>query len=80
VTGTVTNCNSISGTAVVQSMDSHVLGCHVGNGFCSATQATFVDDHRPIYTPVAGANQAIFKAVKLTGATTCAAVRGTTFP
>jgi hypothetical protein len=83
VTGTVTNCNRIAGTAVVASMDSHVLGCHVGGvggGFCNATQAGFVDSHRPIYVPVTGANQAIFKSVKMTNAATCPNVRATAFP
>jgi hypothetical protein len=76
---TVTGCNRISGNAVVASIDSHVLGCHVGGGFCNLTQATFVDGHRPVYKPVAGATQALFKAVKMTNAATCANVRATTF-
>jgi cysteine-rich repeat protein len=77
LTGTLTSCTNISGSAVVANMDSHVLGCHIGGAFCDNTQSTFVDDHRPIYVP---GTATVFKAVKVANTATCATVRGATFP
>jgi hypothetical protein len=70
--GKLTACDTITGTATVSMFDNHVVGCHVLNGGeCNASQATFVDDSRTIYTPTG----ATFTAKKIPDGSNCAAVR-----
>jgi hypothetical protein len=66
------NCTSASGAATITALDSHVLGCRmVGGAACSATQASFADANRTVFTVAS----ATFQAAKLPGAGTCPDVR-----
>ncbi len=79
LSGTLTDCTHLSGSATVSQEDDHVLGCEVaGTGLsCNAFQSTFVDNNRPVYVlPSAGAAKgATFQAEKMSNAATCANVR-----
>jgi hypothetical protein len=80
VTGTVTDCNHISGTVTIPqiaqkpAIDSHVIGCALVNdgGDCNASQANFVDNTQPVFTPSGSAG---FKSVRLPTGATCATVK-----
>jgi cysteine-rich repeat protein len=68
-TGTLTSCTSMSGTTTAV-VDNHIVGCHANTGVECAS-ADLVDGVRPMYV-VTGAS---FSADKLTGASSCSAVR-----
>jgi hypothetical protein len=73
--GNLTSCTAASGSATINSIETHTMGCRIdGGGNCSSGQYTHLDDNDPRYT----ANSASFSLTKLgnTGATvTCSAVR-----
>jgi len=73
--GTVTACETISGTAHVTFFDNHVVGCHTTGGTdCTTTangQTSFVDSNRTIYT----VTSATFTAKRVPDTATCADVR-----
>jgi hypothetical protein len=79
VTGTVVDCDHVSGTVSIPqiagqyAINSHVLGCElVDGGDCTDTQASFVDNTQPVFSP-SGATA--FASVRLPPGATCAAVR-----
>jgi hypothetical protein len=80
VTGTVTDCDHISGTVTIPqisqkpAIDSHVIGCALvdGGGDCNSSQASFVDNTQPVFTP---SGKATFKSLRLPGDATCATVK-----
>ncbi len=78
LSGTLTDCTHLSGSATVSAENNHVLGCTTATGAkgadvaCNATQYGFLDSHRPIYVVGAGAT---FVAQKMANAATCANVR-----
>jgi hypothetical protein len=66
------SCDTVSGPAVLERFDNHVVGCHVDGGTdCSADQTGFLDDNRVIFTTRA----ATFRAVKVAPTATCEDVR-----
>jgi len=80
--GTITACDTISGTATVSFFDNHVVGCHPtsgGNPDCTVgttgqadnSQAGFVDQNRTLYT----VTSSTFTAKKVADTATCADVR-----
>jgi hypothetical protein len=81
-TGTVQDCNTITGTVsipVIESkpaIDSHILGCAlVDGGHCTtgtSSQTSFLDNSEPVFTPT---NTTSFKSVRLAAGATCADVR-----
>ena len=81
--GTVQNCNTITGTVGIQTIDakaaidSHVLGCQlVDGGQCTtgtSSEAAFVDNSQPVFTPSGNTS---FQAVRVPTGSTCAYVRG----
>jgi len=78
LSGAMSSCTAASGgtnSVVVKDMDSHIVGCHVysvdgGAGDCNSTQATFVDNNRPVFA----IDSASFTAAVVPTAT-CAAVQ-----
>lgn len=83
VTGTVTDCDHISGTVAIAqiagqyAINSHVLGCElVDGGDCTtsgtSSQASFVDNTQPVFTP---SGSTAFTSVRLASDATCATVR-----
>ena len=68
-TGTLASCTSMSGTTTAV-VDNHIVGCHANTGVECAS-AALVDGVRPTYV-VTGAS---FSADKLSGASSCSAVR-----
>jgi hypothetical protein len=74
--GTITACDSISGTAHVPFFDNHVVGCRTTGGADCTTagtnsQTAFLDTNRTIYTVVS----ATFTAKKVADNATCTEVR-----
>ena len=58
VTGTVVDCDHVSGTVTIPeiagqyAINSHVIGCElIDGGDCTDTQASFVDNTQPVFTP-----------------------------
>jgi hypothetical protein len=81
VTGTVTDCDHMSGTVAIPqiagqyAINSHVLGCELlDGGDCTDSQAGFVDNTQPVFTPSGVTN---FASVRLATGATCATLRGT---
>jgi hypothetical protein len=86
VSGTVKDCDHISGTVNIPTIngktaiDSHVLGCELADGgdcsttasFGSTSQAGFVDNTQPVFTPT---GTGTFDSVRIPSGTTCASVR-----
>jgi hypothetical protein len=83
VTGTVTDCDHVSGTVTIPqiagqyAINSHVLGCQLTDGGdCttsgSSSQASFVDNTQPVFTP---SGTTSFASVRLPAGATCATVR-----
>jgi hypothetical protein len=86
VTGTVDDCDHASGTITIPqiqssgaggtskyAIDSHVLGCMLESGSdCSASQASFVDNTQPVFTPSGTTD---FHSLRLATGATCADVR-----
>jgi hypothetical protein len=86
VNGTVKDCNHISGTVNIPTIsgktaiDSHVLGCELADGgdcsmtasFPSTSQAGFVDNTQPVFTPT---GTGTFESVRIPNGTTCASIR-----
>ncbi len=71
LTSPIASCTQASGSADV-TLDSHVLGCHLAaGGECSASQASFAEGNRTVFT----VSSATFQSSKLSGAGTCPAVR-----
>jgi hypothetical protein len=56
-------------------INSHVLGCELlDGGDCTDSQAGFVDNTQPVFTPSGVTN---FASVRLATGATCATLRGT---
>jgi hypothetical protein len=79
VTGTVTDCDHIFGTVSIPqiagqyAINSHVIGCElVDGGDCTDTQASFVDNTQPVFSP-SGATT--FESRRLPTGATCATAR-----
>jgi hypothetical protein len=86
VSGTVDDCDHASGTITIPqiqtsgsggtskyAIDSHVLGCMLESGAdCSASQASFVDNTQPVFTPSGTTD---FHSLRLAAGATCADVR-----
>ncbi len=80
VSGTVTDCDHMSGTVSIPqisskyAIDSHVMGCAltVDGGDCSSSQASFVDNTQPVFTPSGTSD---FQSVRLAAGASCADVR-----
>jgi hypothetical protein len=83
VTGTVTDCDHIEGTVTIPqimgqaAINSHVLGCELlDGGDCttagSSSQASFVDNSEPVFTP-SGTTK--FESVRMPAGTDCATIR-----
>jgi|HubBroStandDraft_2_1064218.scaffolds.fasta_scaffold06403_5 hypothetical protein len=80
--GTVQNCNTITGTVSIPTIDSkaaidsHVLGCElVDGGQCTtgaSSEAAFVDNSQPVFTP---SGTTSFQAIRMPAGSTCADVR-----
>ncbi len=90
VTATVTDCDDMTGTVSIPpiatpdggtkpGIDSHVLGCALadGGGDCSPTQAAFLDNTQPVFTPT-GATA--FKSIRMKPGASCADVRARLSP
>jgi hypothetical protein len=83
VSGKVQDCNTITGTVDIPTInskpaiDSHILGCAlVDGGACttgSSSQTSFVDNSQPVFTPSGPTD---FQSVRLDAGATCADVRG----
>lgn len=79
VTGTVQDCDHMTGTVAIPqisskyAIDSHVMGCALtAGGDCSTTQASFVDNTQPVFTPSGSTD---FHSVRVATGATCAEVR-----
>jgi hypothetical protein len=85
VTGTVTDCNHMSGSVTIPQLtdsngdskyaiDSHVIGCELEGdaGACNGLQWTFIDDTQPIFSPSGGST---FASERMPSSTTCMQVR-----
>jgi hypothetical protein len=79
VTASVVDCDHISGRVSIPqiagqyAIDSHVIGCELlEGGLCTDTQAAFVDNTQPVFTP-SGATT--FQSLRLPPGATCASVR-----
>jgi hypothetical protein len=79
VTGKVVDCDHISGTVSIPqiagqyAINSHVIGCDLlDGGECTDTQASFVDNTQPVFTP-SGATT--FESRRMPAGATCATVR-----
>jgi hypothetical protein len=80
--GTIMDCNTISGTVSIPlidskpAIDSHILGCAlVDGGQCttgSSSQTSFVDNSEPVFTP---SGTTTFASVRVPTGATCADVR-----
>jgi len=83
--GTVQNCNTITGTVGIQTIDakaaidSHVLGCElVDGGQCTtgaSSEAAFVDNSQPVFTP-SSTGTTSFTAIRVPTNSSCSYVRG----
>jgi hypothetical protein len=81
-TGTVVDCNTISGTVSIPviaskpAIDSHILGCAlVDGGQCTtgdSSQASFVDNSQPVFT---SSGSTSFQSIRVSSQATCADVR-----
>ncbi|HEX3771800.1 MAG TPA: hypothetical protein VHV30_13075 [Polyangiaceae bacterium] len=88
LTGTAIDCDHIAGTVTIPNIpvpataaaaattkyaiDSHVLGCALGDGgACSISQTAFVDGTEPVFTPTSGGT---FTSARMNSAD-CASVR-----
>ncbi len=79
VTGSVVDCDHIVGSVSIPqiagqyAINSHVVGCELAEGgACTDTEAAFVDNTQPVFTP-SGATT--FQSVRLPAGATCATVR-----
>jgi len=79
VTGTVVDCDHISGAATIPqiagayAINSHVIGCELlDGGDCSEAQASFVDNTQPVFAP---SGTTSYTSVRLPAGATCATVR-----
>jgi hypothetical protein len=79
VSATVKDCDHINGVVTIPSVggksgiDSHVLGCELAaGGDCTSTQATFVDNTQPVFTPT---GTGTISSARVPSGVTCAAVR-----
>lgn len=79
VAGTVTDCDHITGTVSIPTVagkagiDSHVLGCALAlGGDCSSSQASFVDNTQPVFTPTGSGTLA---SQRVPAGTSCSQVR-----
>jgi hypothetical protein len=72
LSGTLTSCTMASGSATVQDIDSHTLGCRLTSGSdCSSTESSYLDSNGPNYQT----GTASFTAIKVSDAAGCAEVR-----
>jgi hypothetical protein len=79
VTGTVQDCDHMAGTVAIPqisskyAIDSHVMGCALtAGGDCTSTQASFVDNTQPVFTP---SGPTTYASLRLPSGSTCATVR-----
>lgn len=79
VSGTITDCDHMAGTVSIPqisgkyAIDSHVMGCALtAGGDCSSTQASFVDNTQPVFTPSGTSD---FQSARLAAGANCADVR-----
>ena len=79
VSGTLTDCDHMTGTVSIPqisskyAIDSHVMGCALtAGGDCTSTQASFVDNTQPVFTPSGTTD---FQSVRLPTGASCADVR-----
>jgi hypothetical protein len=86
ISATVTDCDHITGTVSIPvlmdplsgaskaAIDSHVLGCEIAGTManCTSTQASFVDNTQPVFTP---SGPTTFASLRLPSGSTCATVR-----
>jgi hypothetical protein len=77
--GRLTSCDQMNGHVTiavlsgVAAIDSSIIGCHVQNASdCNATQSSFIDQNRPVFTP-SGPGSMI--SVRLPNGATCADAR-----
>jgi hypothetical protein len=79
--GTATDCTHIRGTVTIPTIaanskvgiDSHVIGCELAaGGDCSATQANFVDNTQPVFTPT---GTGTLESMRVPTGSSCASVR-----
>jgi hypothetical protein len=86
ISATVTDCDHITGTVSIPvltdpssgtskaAIDSHVLGCEIAGTMasCTSTQASFVDNTQPVFTP---SGPTTYASLRLPSGSTCATVR-----
>jgi hypothetical protein len=80
--GTVEDCNTITGTVSIPTIaskaaiDSHILGCGLLDGGACTTgassEASFVDNSQPVFTP---SGTTTFQSIRVHDGATCADVR-----
>jgi hypothetical protein len=89
LSGAVQDCNTITGQVTIPviaqkpAIDSHVLGCaQIDGGQCttgsSSSQASWVDNSQPVFTPSANGNTT-FKMIRMPASATCADVRAAAY-
>jgi hypothetical protein len=72
LSGTRDTCSTATGVAIVQHLDTHVVGCHIkGGSDCSASQTDFVDDNNEPFL----VDTATFTMIELSSTATCAGAR-----
>lgn len=70
--GTRDSCTSAKGTATVDAVDSHVVGCHVKDGgACTQDESNFIDSNQPKFT----IKSAKYEMKQVPANATCADVR-----
>jgi hypothetical protein len=88
LSATATDCDHLTGTVSIPTIsdssngtskpaiDSHVIGCRISGTTtdCNSTQASFVDNTQPVFTPSGGSS---FTSVRMPSGSTCATVRQT---
>lgn len=72
LSGTLSTCSAWSGSASVQDLDSHSIGCRTtGGSTCSMSDYNYLDSNTPNYQP----QPATFNIARLSNTATCATVR-----
>jgi hypothetical protein len=73
--GALTGCAGASGPAVVQSLDTRVIGCRLSGGsYCSSSQYDHLDSNAPVYG-VSGATYSMTRVANVGATVSCAQVR-----
>jgi hypothetical protein len=72
LSGTRDTCDTVTGTALMEKFDNHVVGCRIQNGGdCMPAEANFVDTNRTVFV----IGTATYKAMTLPAGATCADAR-----